>query len=135
MSLFPLPGAPRRESLAEREIRLAREAGLFDALAGAGKPLPGLDGEPDEDWWIKDKLRREQVTLELPPALAIRQAKRDLLAALPGLSDEADVRERLEALNQRIAHVNRVATVGPPSTTTLVDVEKAIAEWREVNTQ
>jgi hypothetical protein len=127
--------ATRRESLAEREIRLAREAGHFDALPGIGKPLPGIDGEPDDDWWIKEKLRREEVELELPPALAIRQAKRDLLAALPALIDERDVRERLEALNQRIAHVNRVATSGPPSTTTVIDVEAVTTTWREARPQ
>jgi hypothetical protein len=71
----------------------------------------------------------------LQPALAIRQAKRDLLAALPALIDERDVRERLEALNQRIAHVNRVATSGPPSTTTVIDVEAVITTWREARPQ
>jgi hypothetical protein len=125
----------RRESLAEREIRLAREAGHFDGLPGTGKPLPGIDGETDQDWWIKEKLRREQVELELPPALAIRQAKRDLLAALPALVDEHDVRQRLESLNERIARVNRVAASGPPSTTTVIDVEAVIATWREARPQ
>jgi hypothetical protein len=118
----------RYESEADRQIRLAREAGVFDSLSGVGLPLPGLD-DPDEDWWIKEKLRREQVALELPPALAIRQAKRELLELLPTLADESDVRQRLEALNERILRVNRVATSGPPSTTTMVDINNTLREW------
>jgi hypothetical protein len=129
--MWPEPSR-RYESEADRQIRLAREAGVFDSLSGLGLPLPSLD-DPDEDWWIKEKLRREQVELELPPALAIRQAKRELLDLLPSLTDESDVRQRLEALNERILRVNRVATIGPPSTTTMVDIDKTVREWREWN--
>ncbi len=122
---------PRHESLADRQIRLAREAGEFDSLPGQGLPLRGIDDPSDDDWWIKEKLRREQVELELPPALEIRQAKSDLLTLLPTLTDEADVRLRLETLNNRIAYVNRVATSGPPSTTTVINIETTVARWAE----
>lgn len=125
------PFGPRRESPVDRQIRLASESGSFDDLAGYGLPLQGIDEFDDEDWWIKEKLRREQVELELPPALAIRQAKRDLLASLSAFDDEADLRRRIDVLNERIAHVNRVATSGPPSTTTLIDVERTVGEWRK----
>ena len=126
---------PRRETLAERQIRLAREAGAFDDLPGTGAPLTGLDDAPDEDWWIKDKLRREQMDIDLPPALAIRQAKRECLAGLPALTDEAEVRRVVAALNERIAAVNRAAIAGPPSTTTLVDVDEVITTWRSSQPQ
>lgn len=125
------PFGPRRESPVDRQIRLARESGSFDDLAGYGLPLQGIDEFDDEDWWIKEKLRREQVELELPPALAIRQAKRDLLASLSAFDDEADLRRRIDVLNERIARVNRVATSGPPSTTTLIDVGRTVGEWRK----
>ena len=72
----------------DRQIRLARESGSFDGLPGTGRPLRGID-EVDEDWWIREKLRRKQVEFELPPALAIRQAKRDLMASLSTFADEA----------------------------------------------
>ena len=123
------PFGPRRESLVDRQIRLARESGSFDALHGVGKLLRGID-DPDEDWWIKEKLRREQVELELPPALAVRQAKRDLLATLSDFDDEAELRRRIDELNERIARVNGVATSGPPSTTTMIDVERTLDDWR-----
>jgi hypothetical protein len=124
--------ASRHESPAERQIRLAREAGEFDGLAGIGKPLPGLDDSiGDEDWWIKEKLRREQVVIELPPALAIREAKRALLASIGDFTDESSLRSSLEQLNERISYVNRVATAGPPSTTMMIDVEAIVAAWRQ----
>ncbi len=101
-----------------------------DNLHGFGKPLRGIDDVNDENWWIREKLRREEVDLELPPALEIRQAKRDLLVSLSAFADETVLRRQVEELNTRIAHVNRVAATGPPSTTTMIDVDLLVAEWR-----
>jgi hypothetical protein len=48
------------ETLPERLIREAMEAGEFDDLPGAGKPLPGA-GVPDDDlWWVRDWLKRNR---------------------------------------------------------------------------
>ena len=41
------------ESLVERQIREAQERGEFENLPGAGKPLRGLGGADDPDWWVK----------------------------------------------------------------------------------
>jgi hypothetical protein len=41
-----------------------RGGGEFDNLPGAGKPLPGANRPHDEQWWIKDYLRREKLTTE-----------------------------------------------------------------------
>jgi hypothetical protein len=57
--------------LAETRIREAQEAGEFEDLPGLGQPIPGIDGVEDELWWVKQKLRREKISL-LPPALEIR---------------------------------------------------------------
>jgi hypothetical protein len=49
---------PPYETLPERLIREAMEAGEFDELPGAGKPLPGA-GVPDDDlWWVREWLKR-----------------------------------------------------------------------------
>lgn len=127
-----LRGGPSRkgESLGDRQTRLGRESGSFDGLPGSGKPIPGIDDPHDDDWWIKEKLRREQVELELPPTLEIRFGKRDLLGSLHEIPDEAEVRRRIDVLNKRIAEVNRVPSEGPPSTTTLINVDEALAAWR-----
>jgi Domain of unknown function (DUF1992) len=121
---------PKSESVADRQIRLARESGQFDNLPGTGKPLPGIDEVHDDDWWIKEKLRREKVAMKVPPTLEIRFAKRDLLAALPEMVDEQEVRRRIEVLNKRIAQVNRTPCEGPPSTTSVIDVIEAVRIWR-----
>jgi hypothetical protein len=53
---------PRRiESLAERRIREAMEAGQFDDLPGAGRPLPGAGRPDDEMWWIREWLGRNAI--------------------------------------------------------------------------
>ena len=54
------PPSDSYESLPERLIREAIEAGEFDELPGVGKPLPGA-GVPDDDlWWVREWLKRNQ---------------------------------------------------------------------------
>jgi hypothetical protein len=48
------------ESLPERLIREAIEAGDFDELPGAGKPLRGAGVADDDLWWVRDWLKRNQ---------------------------------------------------------------------------
>ena len=50
--------------IADNRIRAAMEQGEFDQLAGAGQPLRDLDGPYDPDWWLRQKLQREQVTAD-----------------------------------------------------------------------
>jgi hypothetical protein len=48
----------RFESLPERLIREAMEAGEFDDVPGQGRPLSGA-GTPDDDtWWVRGWLKR-----------------------------------------------------------------------------
>lgn len=46
--------------LADQRISEAIEAGEFENLAGAGKPISDLDEPYDELWWVKKWLRRER---------------------------------------------------------------------------
>ena len=59
------------QSWVERQLEEARREGLLDNLEGEGKPIPGLGESRDDDWWVKEKLRREGVSW-VPPTLAIR---------------------------------------------------------------
>jgi hypothetical protein len=52
------PHPDRFETLAERRIREAIEAGEFEDLPGEGKPLPGAGTADDEMWWVRSWLRR-----------------------------------------------------------------------------
>jgi hypothetical protein len=117
------------ESAVEKQIREAMARGDFDNLPGKGKPLPGLDGRRDDDWWIKEKLQREKLSY-LPPALALRKEVEDSLAAIATATSEADVRSKVAAINARIREVNSRMIEGPPSSQMPLDVGSVVARWR-----
>jgi hypothetical protein len=118
------------ESLVERQIRLAQERGEFDDLPGKGKPLPGLDGPDDENWWLKGYLRREGLSTEplLPTPLQLRREIERLPETVAGLPDERAVRSLVRELNRRIAEWLR-APVGPAVPVAPVDVDAVVARW------
>jgi hypothetical protein len=117
------------ESWIDQQIREAREAGLFDNLPGAGKPLANLGDGYDPLWWVKQLVQREQISV-LPPSLEVLRQVESGLAAVWPLADEATVRSRVEALNREIAKVNARATEGPPTRLGPLDVDQIVAEWR-----
>ena len=118
------------ESWVDRQIREARERGEFDGLAGAGKPLPSLDGEPDELWWVKSMMRREGLAVT-PPALALRKEVQDLQERLDRESTEARVRSVVEELNGRIRQANRMPPIdGPPTSVSPLDVDEIVLRWK-----
>ncbi len=47
--------------IADNKIRAAIEAGEFDNLPGFGRPSAIIDEPYDPYWWIRRKLRREQL--------------------------------------------------------------------------
>lgn len=117
------------ESWIEQQIREAREAGLFDNLPGAGKPLASLAEGYDPLWWVKQLVQREQISV-LPPSLEMLRKVESEMAAVWPLGDEAKVRSRILALNREIAKVNARSTEGPPTRLGPLDVEAIVAEWR-----
>src|SRR5437868_50645 len=119
------PLAAPFESWIEQQIREAQEKGLFDDLPGSGKPLPGLDDAYDPLWWVKRKLRDENLSL-LPDALQIRV---DLDRALQART-ETELRQALLDLNERIALLNSRVSDGPPTTLAPLDIEAAVRQWR-----
>jgi len=125
------PPAERWDSFSERQIREAQEAGEFDALDGTGRPLTDLDEPYDEFWWVKRKLRREQLSF-VPDAIGIRREAEALLEALAATPTEEEARGLLLELNARIARTNAASLTGPPTTLALLDVEDALRRfWRE----
>jgi Domain of unknown function (DUF1992) len=117
------------ETWIDAQIRVAREQGAFDNLAGAGKPLPNLGQEYDPDWWVKQLIQREQISI-LPPSLKQLRKVETELAAIEKLHDEATVRRRVAALNVEIAKVNATALEGPPTRLGTLNVDKVVAKWR-----
>jgi Domain of unknown function (DUF1992) len=125
----------RFESWAERQIREAIERGEFDNLPGAGKPLPGLNGRDEEDWWVKGFLERERISMPLPTSLALRKEIAELPQTLAGVRDEAEVRRIVEDLNERIRDSHRSKVDGPALVHRPVDVEETVEEWRRSSTR
>jgi hypothetical protein len=117
------------ESFVERQIREAAEEGAFENLRGAGRPLPPLHPEV-EGWWIKQRMKAEQLD-HVPEALEIRREAERVLASLDAVGVEGEVRRRLRALDARIRKVNRTAIAGPPTTVAPLDVEALVRRWRE----
>ena len=114
----------------ERQIREAAERGEFDNLPGAGKPIADLDKPHDELWWVKDKLRRENLSY-LPPTIALRKEAEDALAAAYRAGSEEQVRRIVADINRKITEGNRKAAEGPPLNLMPFDVERVVRTWRE----
>ncbi len=125
-------GGSRLERSVEAQLRAARERGEFDNLPGYGKPLPNVDGEADEMWWIRQWLRREELSFT-PPALAIRKSVEDMLGGLHKLRTEGAVRNVVEQLNAEIRQLNRMPPLdGPPTSLSVLDAEEVVARWLAV---
>jgi hypothetical protein len=122
------------EPWVERQLREARERGEFDNLPGAGKPIPGLDQPYDEFWWVKDKLRRENLTY-LPTTLALRKEAEDALEAVARAKSECEVRRILADINDKLRAAILTPPDGPPLNRRPFEVERVVREWRAQRTQ
>jgi hypothetical protein len=123
------------ESSIDRQLREAQERGEFDNLEGAGKPLPDAGREYDEDWWVKDWLRREGETSGvLPATLALRREIEDLPQIVDKLRYEAAVRDRVAEVNERIRKARVGLLDGPPVILKPLDADEVVRGWRERRT-
>ncbi|KQM82675.1 DUF1992 domain-containing protein [Agromyces sp. Leaf222] len=131
------PDPPRQSTEAERSafvenaIQQAIRRGEFDDLPGAGKPLEGLTGQHDPDWWIRRKIEREQLTGLGPPALTLRVENAQLDATLDRMHRESEVREAVEDFNRRVVEARRQLLGGPPVVTPTRDAGIEVRAWRE----
>jgi len=93
-----IPGGP-----VERQIREAIERGEFDALPGAGKPLPDIDSQYDPAWWARrwvETTRRQEAADEL------RRMIRAEVPRLEAAPDREAAARRVAELNGMIAEAN-----------------------------
>lgn len=127
----PQPTAEQRAAYIETSIQQAMRRGDFDDLPGTGKPLTGLRDTHDPDWWIRGKIRSENLTGLGPPALTLRTEDAALDARLDALHREDDVRAQLEDFNSRVVEARRQLQGGPPVVTPTRDVGAEVTAWRE----
>ena len=123
--------ADDRAMAVEVAIQQAMRRGDFDGLPGAGKPLAGLDGVRDPNWWIRRKIERENLTGLGPPALTLRTEDVRLDERLDALHTETQVREVLDDFNKRVREARLQLLGGPPVLTKPRDVDEQVAAWRE----
>lgn len=128
-------GPPRRrmddralwvDTVVDQAIR----RGEFDDLPLQGKPLPGIGGTHDPDWWLKSLVEREQITGVLPAA-QLRAEHAALDETLDREHDERRVREIVADFNARVIDARRQLTGGPPVVTPTRDVEREVSRWRQ----
>lgn len=112
------------------QVRQAMDRGDFDHLPGAGKPIRGLGETHDPDWWVKQLVERERITV-LPPALQLRKDDAELDAKLDTIAAETEVRREVEDFNARVIRARYTPVDGPPLITMPRDVEATVAAWRE----
>lgn len=117
------------ESAVEQQIVDGIRRGEFDQLPGKGKPIEGIDGEHDDDWWLKAKLRAERLSY-LPPTIRIRKELEEAREAMAATSNETVVRRIIDDINLRIRDINRRGAEGPPSSVMVLDPEAEVARWR-----
>ncbi|GGF16211.1 DnaJ family domain-containing protein [Subtercola lobariae] len=119
-----------RAQFVEISIQQAMRRGDFDNLPGAGKPLTNLHQTYDPDWWIRQKIERENITGLGPPALTLRTENAALDARLDAAASEHAVRELLADFNARIIEARRQLKGGPPVITPTRDVDAEVERWR-----
>ena len=115
--------------MADQRIRQAIEAGEFDNLPGAGKPIPGDDQPLEEMWWLRGLLKREGLQV-LPPTLATRVLAEKTRDAIREATDESTVRQLVEKLNAQIRAADSSFEPGPASTVGRLDADETVRRWR-----
>lgn len=114
------------ESIADRRIREARRAGLFDNLPGAGKPIADLGRERPAGWWANRVVReeRDKAAFEDLDGL-IKKA----MPSLWRLKSEREVAERVAELNALIDGYNAKTTFQRRNR---LDEHDVVGRWREL---
>ena len=117
------------------QVRQAMERGDFDDLPGAGKPIRGLGGTHDPQWWVKGLIEREQITGVGPAALLLRKEDAELDARLDRETTADGVRRVVEDFNARVVSARRQLLGGPPVITPTRDPDAEVTAWRERRTE
>ncbi|WP_432791182.1 DUF1992 domain-containing protein [Brevibacterium sp. K11IcPPYGO002] len=119
-----------RNAVVESALDRAIKRGDFDDLPGLGKPLTGLHGSSDPDWWIKQKMDSEGINGVAPAAFQLRKENAVLEDTVDAFTEESDVRDYLAGFNARVREAVMDLREGPPVFTPPRDVEKEVAAWR-----
>ncbi len=120
------------QSWIERQISEGQAGGAFDGLPGHGRPIDDIGPVRDELWWVKAKLRSEDLEF-LPPTIKIRAERAAAIDEAMHAQNEHLALVIVEDVNVRIRHINSRGAVGPPSTTVAIDVGAFLERWHEAH--
>ncbi|MBB5867987.1 hypothetical protein F4553_001366 [Allocatelliglobosispora scoriae] len=123
------------ESHIDRQIREAQERGDFDDLPGLGKPLPDRGERYDENWWVKELIRRENLTGLAPGTLRLRKEVEEVAQTAAAKKSEWAVRELVSQLNERIASARQGLVDGPTVSYQDLDVVAVVRAWHAAREQ
>ncbi|MDR7383264.1 DUF1992 domain-containing protein [Promicromonospora iranensis] len=121
--------AEERSRYVDVVVDQAMRRGEFDNLPLQGKPIPGLTGTYDPDWWVKGLIERENITGVLPSA-QLRKDDAELDDTLDREGMEQRVREIVADFNARVVDARRQLRGGPPVVTPTRDVDEEVVRWR-----
>ena len=93
------------------------------------EPIPDLGRPYDELWWLRQLLKREDLSF-LPPALELRLDVESTLARIGRQRSESGVRRVVAELNARIRKINATTTTGPGSNVVPLDPDEVVRRWR-----
>jgi len=114
----------------DQQVAAAERRGEFENLPGKGKPIEGLDQPYDHDWWLRQKMKAENLEY-LPPALELRRDIHVAVEKLWTLKRADAVRAQVRVINGRIAKANREVTSGPASTLAPLNEAAVLETWRQ----
>jgi hypothetical protein len=131
------PFAPARESLIDRQIRAAQEAGAFDNLPYQGERLPLVDDSAAGEWALAYRMLKSANFA--PPWIEADKEARALLArrdavleraprssAIGRRRDRDELTEIVRAANEAIRRLNHEAPT-PRQHRRLLDLDAALA--------
>ena len=124
----PFADSSTWRKIAEQKIQQSLREGQFDQLEGMGKPFGFNELEYDPNWWIKAKMKREQLTL-LAPALVLKRNVERRLDQLLQESCRHAFLKGLGELNEFIRQGNLNIGWGPPSDVMPFDISTTLERW------
>lgn len=98
------------ESIADRRIREARRAGLFDDLAGAGQPIADLGTERAPGWWAARVVKTER---DIEHHRLLSADLRAAMVRLWRLDSRQQVLDQVVVMNGWIDDYNRCTSFEP----------------------
>ena len=101
------------------------ERGEFDRLPGMGRPIPGIDGDDQPDWWARKKIEHERA---LHAAVDAAAAVQRAMTAVWALEDIAEVTDEVNRLNRLLE--SACAEIPESQRPERLDLGVILEEWR-----